>query len=67
MKLGHSPFDPNELSNKREEQRGKHCRVFLAVVIQKRRWRDREEERKREKRIKGKEDMVKTRAPKRLT
>lgn len=65
MKLGHGPFDPHEPSNKREEQRGKHGPVFSAVVIQRRRCRERKKEEERG-RIKGEEDVVKTRAPKRL-
>lgn len=65
MKLGHGPFDPHEPSNKTEEQRGKmlqslYCRCDSEKKTQR---EGREEERER---IKGKEDVVKTQAPKRL-
>ena len=66
LKLGHSPFDPHELTNKREERRGKYgkgCLYCCCDSVTKI-----ERERGREGgRIKGKEDVVKTQAPKRLT
>ena len=66
MKLGHGPFDPHELSNKREEQRQQRTSSLLLRISEEDRGRERKRRREGE-RIKGKEDVVKTRAPKRLT
>ena len=65
LKLGHSPFDPHELSYQRDTE-GETLQSFYCCCNSEKRYKERKRGRKMED-IKGKEDVVKTQAPKRLT